>query len=192
MRLTDEEYTAMKGWVREATGNRGPNGGPKGQSLAGVKTGIGHPAAAGKRALQAECNHAPPSQSFTVTLSGQLPSGKNSIKTTRTGKRYPTKRFVEWRDAAVGHVYRERCKVFNLVSQMRVPMFRKPTELSIEVHYAAGDLRRRDIPGMLDALFHVLERALVVEDDAQIKESHWYQLPVDRANPRVVVRMEAR
>lgn len=91
---------------------------------------------------------------------------------------------------ACKHVYGQRCKVMNLVSQMRVPMFRKPTELCIEIHYAAGDLRRRDMPGMMDALFHVLERAQVVEDDAQIKEGHWYQLPLDRATPGVRVTIK--
>lgn len=184
LRMTDEEYAKLKGRVREDTGNRGPNSGPKGQSLAGVKTGIGHPAAVSKRALQAECNSAP--SSFTFTFQGQLPSGKNSIKTTRTGKRYPTQRFVEWRDEAVAKATEH---VRTTASWTHWPWFRKPTKLCIEIHYAAGDLRRRDIPGMLDALFHVLERAQVVEDDAQIKETHWYQLPVDRSAPGVTVTL---
>ncbi len=142
----------------------------------------------GREGITIHRHHGSP-PSLTFTLTGQLPSGKNGIKTTRTGKRYPTKRFEEWRDMACKQVYGQRCKVVNLVSQMRVPMFRKPTELCIEIHYAAGDLRRRDIPGMMDALFHVLERAQVVGDDAQIKESHWYQLPVDRSAPGVTVTL---
>lgn len=125
---------------------------------------------------------APP---FSFTLSGQIRGGKNNMKVGRNGKHYPDKTFAKWRDAAVGEVRKH-------LSRQPIPYFPKPLILEIEVHYAAGDLRRRDIPGMLDALFHVLERAQVVEDDAQIQEAHWYQFPVNREHPSVRVTVKER
>ena len=36
-----------------------------------------------------------------LTLTGQIPSGKNAVVVTRTGHRFPNKRFVEWRSKAL-------------------------------------------------------------------------------------------
>ena len=121
---------------------------------------------------------------YQVYFPGQCPSGKNSIQTTRTGHRYPKKRFVDWRDAAVLTAVRAIPK--GTVG----PLFKKPLPLTITVYYVPGDARRRDVPGMLDALFHVLERAGVVEDDAQIQYVEWATHAIDRETPRVMVRLE--
>lgn len=164
--MTDEEFAELKGRVGRGTRSRN--------------------AVPAKVSPDAEPGSPP---SFTFTLSGQIRGGKNSIKTTRTGKRYPTKRFEKWRDEAVSKVSEQ---VRTAQGWTHWPWFKKPIELCIEIHYAAGDLRRRDIPGMMDSLFHVLERAQVVEDDAQIKEGHWYQLPLDRASPGVRVVLKPK
>jgi hypothetical protein len=42
--------------------------------------------------------------SIQIILYGQLPSGKNAIKITRTGKRYPDQRFVLWRANAMAQL----------------------------------------------------------------------------------------
>ena len=116
---------------------------------------------------------------YELLIPGQCPSGKNSIQTTRTGHRYPKKRFVDWRDAAVLTAVRAIPK--GTVG----PLFKKPLPLVIMVSYVPGDGRRRDAPGMLDAIFHVLERAGVVEDDAQIQYVAWTTSPIDRESPSV-------
>ncbi len=121
---------------------------------------------------------------YEVLLPGQCPSGKNSIQTTRTGHRYPKKRFVDWRDAAVLTAVRAIPK--GTVG----PMFRKPAMLAITVHYVPGDGRRRDVPGMLDAIFHVLERAGAVEDDAQIQYVGWVTFLINRAAPHVSLKLQ--
>ncbi len=121
---------------------------------------------------------------YELSLPGQCPSGKNSIQTTRTGHRYPKQRFVDWRDAAVLAAVRAIPK--GTVG----PLFKKPAMLAITVHYVPGDGRRRDVPGMLDAIFHVLERAGVVEDDAQIKYVGWMTFLINRAAPRVSLRLQ--
>lgn len=44
------------------------------------------------------------------------------------------------------------------------------------------------MPGIEDAIFHVLERAGVVEDDAQFEDcSGWYKQEIDRKNPRLEI-----
>jgi len=120
-------------------------------------------------------------------LAGQLPSGKNAVKTTRTGLRYPSKRFQRWRDEQVEAVGLRR---WELTGDR--PAFTAVHPVRCEIRYTPGDRRRRDVPGMLDALWHVLERALVVEDDAQITEVAWVEEELDRDNPNVVIDVDAR
>lgn len=148
----------------------------------GLKQGVG----SRPSLVQPVANPAPAPPSFAFTLHGQIPSGKNAIKTTRTGQRYPTARFQLWRDTAVVAMVEH---VRKTTGWTHWPLFKKPARLEIEIHYAAGDLRRRDMPGMMDAIYHVLEKAQIVEDDAQIGECHWYELPVDRQCPHVAITL---
>lgn len=64
------------------------------------------------------------------------------------------------------------------------------TPAKMDVAYYPGDLRRRDVPGMIDALFHCLEHGGFVKDDSLIKDVTWQTFPVDRANPRVNIVLE--
>lgn len=111
--------------------------------------------------------------SFTFVLTGILPGGKNAVKTTRTGHRYPDQRFVLWRA--------------NALSQLpaKVPHFPGPVQLLVD--YVPGDLRKRDMPGMMDALLHLLEKAKLVKDDAQVVALTWTPFPLDREHPRCTV-----
>ena len=110
------------------------------------------------------------------TLNGRLKSGKNQVQITRTGQRYPKKDFKVWRD--------EMLKQIGDVAQ--------PIEGPVEmiVDYVPGDLLRRDVPGMMDAICHLLEKAGIVFDDAQVKNVQWHQWPLDRANPKCRVTIE--
>lgn len=99
--------------------------------------------------------------SFAFTLQGQLPSGKNQVKITRTGHRYPSQRFVLWRAEALRQI-----------GKVRKPLAGR---VRMTVAYWPGDKRRRDAAGMVDALCHLLEQAGIVSDDAQIKELDWFE-----------------
>lgn len=103
------------------------------------------------------------------TLHMQIPSGKNAIKITRTGMRYPSKKFVAWRAAALA-----------AIGPVTHPYLGR---LSLTVRYTPGDRIRRDAPGMIDALCHVLEKSGMVQDDAQIKEVEWCEYPVNKGKP---------
>lgn len=101
---------------------------------------------------------------MTLRLTDQLPGGKNRIRNTRTGHRYPDQRFAAWRREAL----------FELKPQLRgVPGLPYCGPVKLTVWYRPQDHRRRDLPGMLDALLHLLEQAAVVVDDSQVVLLDW-------------------
>lgn len=109
---------------------------------------------------------------------GKTPSGKNAVQITRTGRRYPNERFQKWKGEALRQINRNWLN----------PLFTGP--VTALIRYTPGDMIRRDIPGIQDALFHVLEAALVVADDAQVKDLTFKTLPVDREHPGISVYIQ--
>ncbi len=113
-------------------------------------------------------------------LPGQPTSGKNAIKINpRTFAHYAGDRFKIWRAAMV--------KAIN--AQLRPnPYFQPITDpVSLTVYYSAGDGIKRDISGIQDALYHVLELKDkdnkpigILADDSQIKALTW--VPVTAGN----------
>lgn len=90
-----------------------------------------------------------------IIIPGQIKGGKNNICITRSGHRYPNKEWAAWRDIAVYEVKRQIPKGFKPITT--------PTDMSLV--YIAGDKRRRDMPAIVDSIFHVLEKAGIVADD---------------------------
>lgn len=115
---------------------------------------------------------------YTFSLTGQMPSGKNSVVVRRDGKRFPSRRFSLWRDAALAEVARHK-----------VPL--RPIEgpCHVTVWYTRGDDRRRDVPGMMDALCHLMERADIVRDDSLLVSWEW--VPIEGDEPSVWVKIES-
>jgi crossover junction endodeoxyribonuclease RusA len=93
-----------------------------------------------------------------LVISGQIRGGKNNMIVTRTGLHFPKPEWARWRDQAVAQIKRQ------------LPPCLKPLDVRINMRlkYIAGDKRRRDMPAILDSIFHVLEKAGVVVDDTQI------------------------
>lgn len=113
---------------------------------------------------------------FSITISGQCPSGKNAMKVTRTGHHYAGARFRAWRACAMEAIRNQLPKSFQTI---KVPV-------NVRIDYVAGDKRRRDQPGIQDAIWHVLEKSGVVKDDALLwaaESSRSY----DKTNPRVTI-----
>ena len=122
-----------------------------------------------------------PRNGLAITIAGHILGGKNHINITRTGHRYPNKAWAAWRDDAVSQV---RCQL---------PAGFKPFDqpVNMRLAYHAGDRRRRDMPAILDSIFHVLERAGVVADDTLIwvtSSSRDY----DKARPRACIVLEGK
>jgi len=92
---------------------------------------------------------------ITLFIPGQVRGGKNNMIVTRTGLRFPKPEWAKWRDEMIS------------VVKSQLPNDWKPIETpcSVRLAYIAGDKRRRDQPAIIDALWHVLEKAGVVTDD---------------------------
>ena len=93
--------------------------------------------------------------SINMKIYGQCPSGKNAIIVTRSGLRIPGKRFSEWRTLALHQIQ----------NIQKIGLLRIDSPCSITIDYWSGDRRRRDVPGIIDAIYHVLEKAEIVTDD---------------------------
>ena len=113
---------------------------------------------------------------MTLTLFGQICSGKNRIIVTRDGRRIPDKRFVKWRTDACRQMVGNKL----LRGQFTAPV-------ALSVTYTPGDLRTRDVTGMADALFSLLAYAGVIKDDGLIRELHWTEESLNRSEPKVVL-----
>jgi Holliday junction resolvase RusA-like endonuclease len=117
--------------------------------------------------------------SITFTLTGPMQSGKNRVLITRTGHRYPPERFKVWRDTHVAAI-RRQCDGFPQPIRHRIALI---------VDYTPGDLRTRDVAGMLDAICHLLERSGLIEHDGLIRDCTWHEFPMDRTKPQATVTL---
>lgn len=95
---------------------------------------------------------------LVITVSGQVKGGKNNMTVTRNGLHFPKKEWAKWRDEKVAEVKTQLPKGW---TPLIVPV-------QVQLDYVAGDCRRRDQPAIIDALWHVLEKAGVVEDDTNL------------------------
>lgn len=121
-----------------------------------------------------------------LKISGQIPSGKNSVIVTRSGLRFPSKRFVAWRKHALEEINKTKAKC--------EPIINFP--VSVVVQYIAADKRRRDMPGMIDALWHVLEKAEIVADDTFLggynQYVDWSHHGINKEEAGVIIKIGKR
>lgn len=135
-----------------------------------------------------------PAAAFAFTLEGQMPSGKGQIKTAVINGRmmkYPNPRFKAWRKEALRQLGNQRGRWQTLRERA-----------TVYVHYTPGDLITRDVPGIMDALCHLLEHCPVcrkknkacgipiVQNDSLLKNWVWAEMPIDRKRPRIVVQIQ--
>lgn len=128
---------------------------------------------------------------FAITLEGQMPSGKGQIKTAVIHGRmmkYPSPRFKAWRNDAYQQLRAQR----GSWSTLKEPAM-------VHVRYWAKDRLCRDVPGIMDALCHLLEYCPVckkknktcpipvVQDDSLLVSWVWVRMPLDRERPRIEV-----
>lgn len=121
-----------------------------------------------------------------LILYGQLPSGKGQIrKTWANGKliHYPQKRFTDWRKDALKQL---DIQIDGPATRARLPL---SDRLGMAVQYTPADKRTRDVSGLLDALFHLLGHAGIIEDDGLIRNVTWTEEPLNRQEPRVVLEL---
>lgn len=113
---------------------------------------------------------------FRFSIRGPIKGGKNNMLMTRTGRHYPNPKWAKWRDGIVAGLV-GKCSIFD-----------KPVKM--EVVYIPEDLRRRDLPAMLDSIFHCLERAKLIVDDFLVKNLLWISLPKNVAMAGAEIMIE--
>lgn len=113
---------------------------------------------------------------LVIVISGQITGGKNNMIVTRSGRHFPKASWAKWRDDAVRSVKFQLPKSFKTITD----------PVNVRLTYVSGDNRRRDQPAILDAIWHVLEKAGVVSDDTLLwvsESSRGY----DKNNPRTEI-----
>lgn len=88
-----------------------------------------------------------------ITLTGQVPSKKNSRINTRSGRSFPSKRYSEWHKIALEQLKNEE---------------KLPEKVGIEYTFYQKDNRRRDISNQLESINDLLvDAGLLIDDDWQ-------------------------
>lgn len=119
-----------------------------------------------------------------VVFRGQVRSGKNSMQVDpRSGRHYAAPLFDRWRNEQVYRIRQQKGQPGILFPKIQV--------LAFKVDYWPSDRRRRDMPGVMDAVFHVLEAAQIVEDDVQLKHClGWTEHSVEKILSRLEIEIQ--
>ena len=104
-------------------------------------------------------------------LHGPMVSGKNQVQHTGTGKHYPNARFKAWRHEAGFQLLPQKMR-YKYDEQQPFPL---KGRLLLSCTYRPADARIRDVSGMLDAIYNILEYMKIIENDGQIRDVEWYQ-----------------
>lgn len=109
---------------------------------------------------------------LSLTIKGQIRGGKNNMGVTKSGIHYPHPKFVAWRKYVMDQL------------SIQVENFTPIDNINYKWQfiYTPEDNRRRDLPAILDAVFHVLEKMKIVVDDCLIKNICFINKPKDKDN----------
>lgn len=116
---------------------------------------------------------------MVFVLPGEVPSKKNSRINTLSGRSFPSKRYMEWRDMAVMEV------------RSQLKGWKAPVPCSIIVTFYHGDRRRRDADNGVTSILDMLKDAGVLIDDCWEYVPHkqdWNAL--DRGHARCAISIE--
>ena len=118
---------------------------------------------------------------YTICLSGETPSKKNSRINTRSGRSFPNARYTRWHNDAVEQIYRKQLadKIAPIAEGERV---------KLTVTFYHGDYKRRDSDNQLSSILDLLVDAGILADD------NWQIIPqkeifdvFDKDNARAVI-----
>ncbi len=127
---------------------------------------------------------------INLHLEGQCTSGKNAVIVTRTGHRFPCKRFIDWRADAIAQIH-PQLEAQRASLERKGVIFPIAFPVSVQIEYWAQDNRRRDAPGIIDALWHLIEKIGIVTDDVLlggVKQSlQFHNCGVDKTQVGVTI-----
>ena len=92
-------------------------------------------------------------KTIEITLSGEVPAKKNSRVNTRSGRSFPSRRYVSWHERAA----------LEATAQAAGRTVEKPCEISLT--FVHGDLRRRDGDNGVSSVFDLLVDCGIIRDD---------------------------
>ncbi len=95
---------------------------------------------------------------LSLKLRGQIRGGKNNVLVLKSGLRIPPKVFREFAKQAIEELKQQLPPFFMAYDR----------PISASIIYTPGDKRKRDVPALMDGLWHVLEKAGLVTDDCLI------------------------
>lgn len=118
-----------------------------------------------------------------IILKGQIRGGKNNMGVTRTGVHYPKPEFVLWRARTMNQIMEQRPAGFKKIDN---------SNWHWDFVYTPTDKRRRDIPAILDAIFHCLERTGVIADDYFVQNMHFRTNAVSKDGGMIIDIVEVK
>jgi len=129
-------------------------------------------------------------RSFDLTLSDQIPSGKNQTRKVYSESLHrmmiiPNERFTSWRGEAGAEILTQQ-SLWPAAVKLRMPL---AIPLKIYISYHPLDKRIRDLPGCMDAIWHLLVFTRIIKDDSWLKGVTW-EYPYRTFGPCVQLRLE--
>lgn len=122
---------------------------------------------------------------LTLVLLGAPRTKKNHGRVLQRGKRKV-------------HVQSEAHEAWNASAQMQLAKFRASTDWTLPIKSPVNcralffrDAERGDFIGYAQALADALQEGGIVENDSQIRSWDGSRLLVEKANPRIIVSLEA-
>lgn len=95
---------------------------------------------------------------------------------TKNGRHYAKPPFKKWRDEMTSQINQQILAGLGVIHE--------PTNIRVE--YVAGDRKRRDMTGIIDALFHLLEYTAIIHDDSLLWVTESTR-SYDKTNPKVTI-----
>lgn len=116
--------------------------------------------------------------SRVYTITGGVPSKKNSRINTRSGRSFPSKDYTEWHERASEEILTQGIERFT-------------TPVEIEINFYFKNNIRQDLDNRLSSILDLLVDLGVIEDD------RWQCVPeielkghIDKENPRAEISIE--
>lgn len=120
---------------------------------------------------------------FFISLDKIKGIGKNNIGITRNGIRYPKKSFKEFRNYLIS-------EILNILMHKYRNFTTFETPVALTVYLFQNDRRNRDIPAILDAVCHILEKSGIIKDDGLVFKSVCEKCFAEKEKGAIYIKVE--
>jgi len=101
---------------------------------------------------------------YTIILTGETPSKKNSRINTRSGRSFPSQKYTQWHGNAV-------LEIKKAVANGKIKPIPKGKKVFLTITFYHGDKRKRDSDNQLTSILDTLVDAGILLDD------NWLVIP---------------